>query len=322
MNNETLQRSGVNYCEVRPNSAGQRLDNFLFRELKNVPTTHVYRLIRTGQVRVNSKRSQVSYRLQLGDSIRIPPVMIALKAQMPYVGQALQTSLLDAMLYEDDDLLVINKPSGVAVHGSSSHSVGLIEALRTARPDLDFIELVHRLDQATSGVLLLAKNRATLVFIQDQWRAQLVNKKYLALVQGIWPSTQRRIECALERRLSSDGERYVKVSVEGKVAITEVSILHCFTHATLLALYPLTGRTHQLRVHTAKVGYPILGDEKYGEKKINRAMRKLGLSRLFLHAEQLCVMDRKGQSHQFTAPLPQELNQVLKNFSAYHKKQV
>ncbi|ABM60479.1 RluA family pseudouridine synthase [Verminephrobacter eiseniae] len=276
-------------------SAGQRLDNFLLRQLKGVPKTHVYRIIRSGQVRINKGRAHADTRVQAGDMVRLPPLRIsdavAQKAEHPAPAREFP------ILWEDEHLIAIDKPAGVAVHGGSGVSFGVIEQLRQARPDAPFLELVHRLDRETSGILLVAKKRSALTHLQAQLRARTTGKTYLALVAGAWPAHQRVIDLPLHKYLQADGERRVRVTTaddpHGMRSITLVRPRGSWpARAGLPALQLLevtikTGRTHQIRVHLASQGHAIAGDDKYGDFELNKRMQKQGLKRMFLHAWRL-----------------------------------
>ena len=276
--------------------AQQRLDNFLIGQLKGVPKTRIYRAIRKGEVRVNKKRVRVDYRLAIGDIVRIPPVQKLEGTTKPVLDQSLLISLEMRILYEDSDLLIINKPSGLPVHGGSGViRLSLIDALRTMRPKAHIVKLVHRLDRETSGCLVVAKKRSTLLALHTLLTERKVNKKYLLLVKGHWQGGERRLEAPLQKNVLQSGERIVKISQEGKTAVTFFRPLKFFSDTSLLEARLFTGRTHQIRVHAAYTGHPIAGDEKYGDKSFNREMRKRGLCRLFLHsAEIYCEWENKS----------------------------
>ena len=283
----------VKWLLVDEESAGQRLDNFLMRHLKGVPKTHVYRIIRSGEVRINKGRAAADTRVQNGDEVRLPPVRVshkvAEKAERPAPGREFP------LLLEDDSLMAIDKPAGVAVHGGSGVSFGVIEQLRQARPEAKLLELVHRLDRDTSGILLVAKKRSALKHLQEQFRERETGKTYLALVKGDWPDKLRVIDQPLHKFLLPDGERRVRVTTaedpDGMRSITLVKVAQRLQGATLLEVTIKTGRTHQIRVHLASQGHPIAGDDKYGDFEWNRQLLKpgarVGLKRMFLHAWRL-----------------------------------
>jgi len=300
----------VKWLTVDEESAGQRLDNFLIRHLKGVPKTHVYRIIRSGEVRVNKGRASADTRIETGDVVRLPPVRIsekvAEKADRPAPGRELP------LLLEDDALMAIDKPSGVAVHGGSGVSFGVIEQLRQARPLAKLLELVHRLDRETSGILLVAKKRSALKHLQDQFRERETGKTYLALVQGSWPEKLKVIDSALHKFLLPDGERRVKVTSnedpDGMRSITLVKVAERLVDCTLLEVTIKTGRTHQIRVHLASQGHPIAGDDKYGDFEWNKVLQKQGLKRMFLHAWRLQFSHpATGKRVELKSNLPSEL---------------
>ena len=300
----------VKWLTVDEESAGQRLDNFLIRHLKGVPKTHVYRIIRSGEVRVNKGRASADTRIEMGDVVRLPPVRIsdkvAEKAARPAPGREFP------LLLEDDALMAIDKPSGVAVHGGSGVSFGVIEQLRQARPLAKLLELVHRLDRETSGILLVAKKRSALKHLQDQFRERETGKTYLALVQGSWPEKLKVIDSALHKFLLPDGERRVKVTSnedpDGMRSITLVKVAERLVDCTLLEVTIKTGRTHQIRVHLASQGHPIAGDDKYGDFEWNKVLQKQGLKRMFLHAWRLQFSHpATGKRVELKSNLPSEL---------------
>jgi 23S rRNA pseudouridine955/2504/2580 synthase len=300
----------VKWLTVDEESAGQRLDNFLIRHLKGVPKTHVYRIIRSGEVRVNKGRVSADTRIETGDVVRLPPVRIsekvAEKAARPAPGREFP------LLLEDDALMAIDKPSGVAVHGGSGVSFGVIEQLRQARPLAKLLELVHRLDRETSGILLVAKKRSALKHLQDQFRERETGKTYLALVQGSWPEKLKVIDSALHKFLLPDGERRVKVTSnedpDGMRSITLVKVAERLVDCTLLEVTIKTGRTHQIRVHLASQGHPIAGDDKYGDFEWNKVLQKQGLKRMFLHAWRLQFSHpATGKRVELKSNLPSEL---------------
>ena len=297
--------------------AGQRIDNFLIGQLKGVPKTHVYRLVRKGEVRVNKGRCQPDYRLQMGDIVRIPPVRQRAEAKPVTTGDVNRFAWLETrILFEDDAFLAIDKPTGLAAHGGSGISVGLIEALRELRPQARFLELVHRLDRETSGCLLIAKKRAALVRLHAMLREEGLDKRYLALVRGVWAGKARRIDVALEKNQLRSGERMVNVSEEGKAASSRFTPRQLYADASLMEIRLFTGRTHQARVHAAHVGHPIAGDGKYGDKAFNDALRVRGLRRLFLHASELRLRHPVTEAPLvIQAPLADELQAFLKDYA-------
>jgi 23S rRNA pseudouridine955/2504/2580 synthase len=318
----------VRFLTVDGEFAGQRLDNFLFRELKGVPKTHVYRIIRSGEVRINKGRAQAETRLAAGDVLRLPPLRTAARAGAEG-GSPPPPAREFPLLYEDDALLAIDKPAGVAVHGGSGVSSGVIEQLRTARPAARFLELVHRLDRETSGILLVAKKRSALTGLQDQFRERETGKTYLALVEGHWPTNKKVLDAALARYLlpsrpgsSEPGERRVRVVAkdhpDAMRAVTLVRVLAQVSLPiepaafSLLAVTIKTGRTHQIRVHLASAGHAIAGDDKYGDFERNRSLQKLGLKRMFLHAWRLqFTHPASGERMALQAELPPELRALM-----------
>lgn len=285
-NDSPSPRQPVEWLEVQPDQAGQRLDNFLITYLKGTPKSHVYQLIRTGQVRVNKSRCKPLYKLCVGDCIRIPPRHETPAEAGVQPNPTYLATLQQRILYEDESLLILNKPAGWAVHGGSGLPFGIIEALRVLRPELPFLELAHRLDRDTSGCLLLAKQRSTLRQLHELLREQQMQKRYLALLQGQWRGGQRLIEQALEKNKLESGERRVKTHPEGKAACTRFTPLATQALASLMQVEPLTGRTHQIRVHAQYCGHPVIGDKKYGAALTGLALPS---PRLFLHALQLEV---------------------------------
>jgi len=317
-------KAAVRYVEATEGDVGQRLDNFLLRVFKTVPKSHVYRVLRKGEVRVNGKRAKPETRLVIGDRVRIPPIRVEPRPQQSKPSNSLQTFISTAIIHEDRDLLIINKPSGVAVHGGSGLAFGVIEALRAARPELTELELVHRLDRDTSGVLLLAKRRAALREMHAALREREMTKRYLALVCGRWTLGKKTIELPLLTNQKQGGERMVRVHPEGQAAHSVFMPKQHFGRlVTLMDIEIGTGRTHQIRVHAAYAGHPVAGDEKYGDKECNDSLRPFGLKRMFLHAQSLQFV-KPGTTEQFmiTAPLSDELQMVLKKLEqATGKKQ-
>jgi 23S rRNA pseudouridine955/2504/2580 synthase len=301
--------TGVRKVRVTAERAGQRIDNFLRSELPGVPKGRVYRLLRRGEVRVNGGRVRAEYKLKVGDEVRIPPARVSTGGPPP--AEKLAADMLDRVIYEDKRLLVINKPSGVAVHGGSGISHGVVELLRHARRDLRDLGLVHRIDRETSGCLVLAKRRSALRELHERFRAGRVEKNYLALVVGDWQYGEQLIDVPLLVHNRKGGERHVVASDRGKEAATRVSLSRTFGVYSLLQCAPVTGRTHQIRVHLAHAGHPILGDERYGDDEANRVARRLGLKRLFLHAQSIAFADDSGNELHFTAPLADDLEHFL-----------
>lgn len=314
--------SRVSYLTAEAGDVGQRIDNFLMRVLKDVPRSLVYRILRTGEVRVNGGRIKPDHRLEEGDRVRVPPVAVKPRAETAAPSKSLRDFVSNAVIYEDRDLFVINKPSGVAVHGGSGLSHGVIEALRAVHPELKELELVHRLDRDTSGCLLIAKRRAALRELHRTLREREMQKHYRALVVGRWPFGRKLIDLPLKTNLKQGGERVVRVHPEGQHAESTFEPLqHYAKLATLLDVKIGTGRTHQIRVHAAHAGYPIAGDEKYGDRERDATLKPFGLSRMFLHAHSLSFL-RPGTEKEFTieAPLPDDLRAVLDRLEAETKQ--
>ncbi len=301
--------TGVRKVRIDADTAGQRVDNFLHRELPGVPRSRVYRLLRRGEVRVNGGRVRAEYRLEAGDEVRIPPVRLREEGPAPSADRA--AAILDKVVYEDKRLLVIDKPAGIAVHGGSGISHGVIELLRAARPDLRDLSLVHRLDRETSGCLVIAKKRSALRALHEKFREGVVEKNYLALVVGDWQFGERLIDEPLLVTHRKGGERHVIVSREGKAAQTRVRLSRTYGKFSLLQCSPRTGRTHQIRVHLQSVGFPIAGDDRYGDADANERVKARGLARLFLHAQSISFPDEHGNELHFAAPLPEDLDRVL-----------
>jgi len=301
--------TSVRKVQVDAERAGQRIDNFLRNELPGVPKGRVYRLLRRGEVRVNGGRIRAEYKLQEGDEVRIPPARVSVGGPPP--PERMASAMLDRVLYEDKRLLVINKPTGVAVHGGSGISHGVIELLRHSRPDLKDLALVHRIDRETSGCLVMAKRRSALRELHERFRQGQVEKNYLALVVGDWQYGEQLIDVPLLVRNRKGGERYVIASPKGKEAQTRVSLSRTYGIYSLLQCAPVTGRTHQIRVHLDHAGHPIAGDDRYGDDDANKKARRFGLKRLFLHAQSIAFADDSGNELHFTAPLADDLEQFL-----------
>jgi 23S rRNA pseudouridine955/2504/2580 synthase len=300
------------FVTITEEEAGQRIDNYLLRVCKGVPKSHVYRILRSGEVRVNKGRIDQLYRLETGDVVRIPPVRIAERASSaPVPGAEF------AILFEDAHLLVIDKPAGVAVHGGSGVSYGVIEQLRAARPDARFLELVHRLDRETSGLLLLAKKRSALTNLHEQMREGDTDKRYLTVVAGDWTNKRQHVKLPLHKYTTPEGERRVVVQAGGMESHTVFTLLRKWEKFALLEAELKTGRTHQIRVHLASTGFPIVGDDKYGDFALNKQMQKAGegrgpLRRMFLHAHQITFTHPdSGKEMTLKAPLPAECERFL-----------
>ena len=310
---ETLPRPEVRLLTIGPDEAGQRIDNFLIRICKGVPKSHVYQVLRSGQVRVNKGRIAQTYRLVEGDLVRVPPMRIA--ERDPATAPAAEFRVL----LEDDALLIIDKPAGVAVHGGSGVSFGVIEQLRASRPTAKFLELVHRLDRETSGVLMLAKKRSALTGLHEQIRLGGMDKRYLALVKGDWPNRRQHVKLPLFKYTTPDGERRVRVQSDGQPSHTVFNLLRKYGDYVLLEAELKTGRTHQIRVHLQSTGFPIVGDDKYGDFGLNRAMQKadgsrVALKRMFLHAYRLGFEHPlTGDTVNVEAPLPPECLRFLQS---------
>jgi 23S rRNA pseudouridine955/2504/2580 synthase len=308
-----LSKESVTYLEIDEGGAGQRIDNFLFRHLKGVPKSHIYRILR-GEVRVNKKRVDQTCRLQLGDLLRIPPIRVAEKT---VVDEAHIPAVEFPIIYEDDALVVLNKPSGVAVHGGSGVSFGVIEQMRRARPQAKFLELVHRLDRETSGVLLLAKKRSALTAMHEIMREGNSDKRYFALVLGQWKNVKQHVKLPLHKFDTPQGEKRVMVREDGKASHTIFTLQKSWTEFSLLEAQLKTGRTHQIRVHLSHLGFPIAGDDKYGDFARNKALMKQGLKRMFLHAHSIAFAHPlTGEPMHLTAPLPKELQGFVDKLDA------
>jgi 23S rRNA pseudouridine955/2504/2580 synthase len=316
----TEQRRAIK-IRIDEDQAGQRIDNFLRRHLPGVPKSRLYRILRRGEVRVNGGRIRAEYKLQVGDEVRIPPVRLRPQGDGPPAADAAR--ITDRILFEDKRVLVIDKPGGVAVHGGSGVKFGIVELLRAARPELRDLSLAHRLDRETSGCLVLAKRRSALRDLHERFRTGAVEKNYLALVVGDWQFGDLEINEPLLVTNRQGGERHVIVSEKGKDASTRVSLSRGFGKFSLLRCQPATGRTHQIRVHLQHAGFPIVGDERYGNEEVNRRVRKLGLKRLFLHAQSISFPDDSGNELHFTAPLAGDLQRFLEKgierYRAVHK---
>lgn len=304
----------VSFVTVTEDQQGQRIDNFLVTHLKGVPKSAIYKILRKGEVRVNKKRVKPVYKLQMDDVIRIPPIKVAEREEFVPKNLDKISALEDAILFEDQYLIVINKPSGMAVHGGSGLSYGLIEALRVLRPQEKNLELVHRLDRDTSGCLLISKKRSILKGLHEQLREKTMEKNYWALVVGEWAAKIKNVTEPLRKNTLQSGERVVRVDEEqGKASHTRFRVLERFDGCTLVQASPVTGRTHQIRVHTQCKGHPIACDDKYGDQVFDSRMREMGLGRLFLHAHDLRFLHPKHETTMHVeAPLDKALNNALK----------
>ena len=317
-----LRNNAVREVAIDESSAGQRLDNFLVRTLKGVPKSHLYRIVRSGEVRVNGRRAGPDARLVEGDRVRIPPVRTG-EAPTPAasVASAARAGERLVILHEDDDLVVLDKPAGVAVHGGSGIAHGVIERLRAARPQARFLELVHRLDRDTSGVLLVAKKRSALTALHAAWRAGEVDKRYAVLVRGRWRDAKRVVRLPVHRYTTREGERRVRVEDDGQHAQTTFRRVQVWPAGdpplALLEAELHTGRTHQIRVHLTHLGFPLAGDDKYGDFAWNRTLAKTGLKRMFLHAASLALAHpRSGDAMTFVSPLPADLASFVASLGA------
>jgi 23S rRNA pseudouridine955/2504/2580 synthase len=308
--------TAAEYADIDAEVAGQRLDNFLLGRLKGVPRSHVYRLIRSGQVRVNSGRVRPHHRLQAGDRVRIPPLAPSSKEPRDEVVKEPPAWLEDRILYEDQRVIAIDKPTGLAVHGGSGVSWGLIEALRALRPGERHLQLVHRLDRGTSGCLLVAKRRSALRTLHALIRDGQVEKRYLALVRDLWQHGEKLVDAPLRTDVRQQGERHVTVAANGKPARSRFRAVDFFNHATLVEVLLETGRTHQIRVHGAYMGHPVAGDSRYGDAEFNKGLEAARLKRLFLHASSLSLDWPEGGSLSVSAPLPDDLTRVLNRLGA------
>lgn len=311
-----LSKDSVTLLEVGEESAGQRIDNFLIRLAKGVPKSHVYRILRSGEVRVNKGRVGAEYRLRAGDALRLPPIRVAAPASVaPVPARDFE------IVFEDDAFLVIDKPAGVAVHGGSGVSFGVIEQLRRARPDARMLELAHRLDRETSGLLIIAKKRSALTRLHDLFRDGGVSKRYFALVRGRWVNRLQHVRLPLSKYLTAEGERRVSVSAEGKESHSIVRLAARWENFSLVEVELKTGRTHQIRVHLTHLGFPLAGDDKYGDFALNRDLQRVGLKRMFLHAAKLQLAHPlTGEPVALEAPLPPELLGFLRRLDEQEKR--
>lgn len=321
-----VSKSSVTRAVISEEEAGQRLDNYLLRICKGVPKSHVYRILRSGEVRINSRRARADTRLCAGDEVRIPPVRVAQRPADVVDGSMLKADL--PLLYEDEAMLAVDKPAGIAVHGGSGVSFGVIEALRRQRPEARLLELAHRLDRETSGILLVAKKRSALVALHDMFReggqGGGADKRYLVLVPGRWMDRQRHVRLPLFKYLTDTGERRVRVDAAGKPSHTVFRLLARWEHFSLLEAQLKTGRTHQIRVHLAHLGFPIAGDEKYGDFAANRELQRDGLKRMFLHAWRMRFPHPLAaeRSLALEAPLPPALERFVARLDAAGGREV
>jgi 23S rRNA pseudouridine955/2504/2580 synthase len=311
--NQSEDKPQVRFITIDSEDAGQRIDNFLLRTLKGVPKSHLYRLMRKGEIRVNKKRIKPVYKLLIDDIVRIAPIRVSEKADAVSTGLSIVANLEKQILFEDDRLIVINKPSGMAVHGGSGLSFGLIEALRSLRPDARMLELVHRLDRDTSGCLVVAKKRSALRHLHEQLRSKNVQKFYHALVKGHWPTKLTRVTEGLRKNDLKSGERVVITdNINGKESETRYKVLERYRGATLVRAFPVTGRTHQIRVHCQVSGHSIAMDAKYGHEAFDAEMKGKGLKRLFLHAASIEFTHPKTEERiKIEAPLEPSLEKLL-----------
>lgn len=311
--------ASVRQIVVPDDVSGQRLDNFLLTQLKGAPRTLIYRIVRTGEVRVNKGRSRPDYRLQAGDLVRVPPLRLAEPGPAVQPGPGVARDLASRVVYEKDGLLILNKPAGLAVHGGSGVAWGVIEALRVLRPEAPFLELVHRLDRDTSGLLMVAQKRSVLRELHGHLREGQMEKVYVALLAGRLKGGVHKVSAPLMKYTLGTGERIVRVAGEGKEALTEFRVLDRIGDTTLVEARPKTGRTHQIRVHAQYLGHPLLGDEKYGNDRLNKEMRPFGLARLFLHARDLKIrMSGATSPIEVHCPLEPDLQAVLDNLRRAH----
>jgi 23S rRNA pseudouridine955/2504/2580 synthase len=312
-----LSKDSATSHEVGEEGDAQRIDNYLTRLLKGVPKSHIYRILRSGEVRVNSRRVGPEHRLKVGDRVRVPPVQTARRQETGLGTRPAQPRFAGRVLFEDDALLVIDKPPGLAVHGGSGVSSGVIEQLRYERPQARFLELVHRLDRDTSGVLVLAKKRSALTELHRQLREGAAQKYYLALTRGRWTFATRSVTVALHKYVLPSGERRVRVQDDGQAARTIFRVKRMWPDYSLVEAELKTGRTHQIRVHLAHLGHPIAGDDKYGDFELNKALAKTGLKRMFLHACKLTVRHPVTEAPiTFEAPLPADLTAFTERLTA------
>lgn len=303
---------GVRYITIEADFAEQRVDNYLFCFLKNVPKSHIYRLLRKGEIRVNKKRIDASYKLKTDDIMRLPPLKVGAEAKVIAPSQKTIALLKESVLYEDEHVLIINKPVGMAVHGGSTIRIGIVEAMRFAYPEIKQLELAHRLDADTSGVLVFGKRKRVLRELHQLLREGQVKKRYLALTQGKWAKRELNVDVPLHKNAIGSGKHMVQVDHSGKEALTIFETHTQYTNAALMRAHLHTGRTHQIRVHAAYRRHPIAGDDRYGDPEFNKTMRRLGLKRMFLHAERIeFVLPSTKKSICVSAPLDSDLTACL-----------
>ena len=309
-------KSAVTFVTIEEEYQGQRLDNFLMNRLKGLPKSRLYRLIRKGEVRVNKKRADVSYKLQAGDLVRLPPVELEVNDNDYHLSPSLARKLRESILFENQDLMIVQKPAGIPVHAGSKVAAGMVEMLRLTFPEIKALELAHRLDRDTSGCLLLAKKRSVLKQLHDLFREGKVTKEYLTLVCGRWPQDKKTVRLSLLKNQLEGGERMVQVSEAGKIAVTHFHVEKYFSAATLLAVKLETARSHQIRVHTSHFGHAIAMDDKYGDRAFNQFIKQHGGKRMFLHAAR--IQFKYGDpavNINVEAPLPEDLQKVLENLN-------
>ena len=320
-----ISESSAAFIEIDEASEGQRIDNFLTKTLKGVPKSHLYRILRSGEVRVNKKRVDATYKLSMGDLVRIPPIRASVTQVDTELQKPVTLRLEKCIIFEDDAILVLDKPAGMAVHGGSGVSKGVIEQLRLERPQAKFLELVHRLDRETSGVLMVGKKRSALVALHEAMRRNQMDKRYFMLVKGHWTEKKKHVTLQLQKYLLDNGERRVSVVTgrpdpraedEGQVSETIFHLIKHYVDYTLLEAQLITGRTHQLRVQLAHLGFPIVGDDKYGDFALNKSLHKSGLKRMFLHSAQTVIKHPiTTEKLKLIAPLPPELEKFLKKIA-------
>lgn len=315
MSDTSKKKSTVQYRIIQAGEEGQRIDNFLLAQLKGMPKSHVYRIVRKGEVRVNAKRVSPFYRLEEGDKVRLPPMFLDEKASLAPPSKRTETLLAERILYEDDRLLVINKPCGMSVHVGSTVRLGVVEALRHMYPKLGQLELAHRLDAETSGCLILAKKRSTLRELHELMRTGQMTKIYWVLTMGKWKDAELRVDAPLFKQYRDGGKHVVAVQRDGKASMTHFRRIKAFKHASLMEAKLLTGRTHQIRVHAQYQGHPVAGDDRYGDAEFNKYARQLGLKRMFLHAKSIeFTLPSTNQRIKVVAPLDSDLEAAITAF--------